>query len=95
MKTQNYIQNLEALKSLAIKENTMFEINDYPRYNWTAIGFLTDKFGGCYLQIGIDYDGIIFNTEVPNRAKKMTINEIKNILPILHSEMLINRKLKI
>ncbi len=41
-------------KDLAAKLQTICEVTKYPEYGWNAIAFMTDHFGGVYVNLHYD-----------------------------------------
>lgn len=41
-------------KEIANNLHTMCEVKEYPEYGWAAIAFMTDKFGGTYVNLHYD-----------------------------------------
>lgn len=88
MKTPQYWQALETLTRIAATNQTQFDIDDHPKYGWTSFAFETDKFGGCYLCVGLKYDGALSDTDT---QQPVTLAEIAQKVPELRDKMLRER----
>lgn len=93
-KTPLYNQMLWGLRLIAEQNQTPFDAQDIPEYGWTSFTFQTDKFGGDYLNLGIRYDGLLFNTDKPNMEHTITLGEVRAQVPKLRAEMLQKRDLR-
>ena len=51
LKPATFEEVCDICKAIANTQHTIVEIHDYPEYNWASIVFMTDKFGGCYLDL--------------------------------------------
>ena len=92
-KTPIYGQTLLWLQQVALENQTPYDVQDHPRYGWTSFSYQTDKFGGDYLNLGIRYDGLLFNTDKPTMEHTITLGEVRAQVPKLKAEMLKNRDL--
>lgn len=52
---RNFEEFSTLCKIIAAQLRTMVECTPYPDYNWGAVDFMTDKFGGCYTLLHYDY----------------------------------------
>lgn len=41
-------------KEIANNLQTIIDVKEYPQYGWAAIAFMTDKFGGTYVNLHYD-----------------------------------------
>ena len=62
-------------KEIANNLHTMCEVKEYPEYGWAAIAFMTDKFGGTY--INLHYN--LHTNEIINWYGHKNAREIKDI----------------
>lgn len=53
---------VDVCSRIANELQTMIEVKEYPQYNWGGISFMTDKFGGTYVNLHYDYNtGVVTN----------------------------------
>jgi len=62
-------------KDIAEKLQTMCEVKEYRRYGWASIAFMTDKFGGTYINLHYDLQ----TNEIVNWYGHKNAQEIKDI----------------
>ena len=53
--SMNFNELTNICKNIASDLHTMVEIDDYKEYGWAAIAFMTDKFGGTYINLHFDH----------------------------------------
>lgn len=89
-KTPLYNQMLWGLRLIAEQNQTPFDAQDIPEYEWTSFTFQTDKFGGDYMNICLWYDGTMRDNF---KKQPITLQEVRTQVPKLKAEMLKNRDL--
>ena len=62
-------------KEIANNLQTICEVKEYPEYGWAAIAFMTDKFGGTYINLHYDFQ----TNEIVNWYGHKDAREIKDI----------------
>ncbi len=78
-------------KEIANNLQTMCEVKEYTEYGWAAIAFMTDKFGGTYINLHYDLQtNEIVNWYGHKNARK--IEDISFLSDFVRDEM--NKELK-
>ncbi len=62
-------------KEIANNLQTICEVKEYKEYGWAAIAFMTDKFGGTYINLHYDLQ----TNEIVNWYGQKNAREIKDI----------------
>ncbi len=86
MKTNSVLLQLQ---NIATACEVMHHIQHTP-YGFTFFCFETDRFGGCFLQVTVDGDGTIRNTD---DQRTMTLDEVRRAVPELRDELLKHRNM--
>jgi hypothetical protein len=73
--TINFSELTSVCKNIASELHTMVEVQDYSEYGWAAIAFMTDKFGGTYVNLHYDHK----SGKVTNWYGTKNAREIENI----------------
>lgn len=70
--TANFNEVVNICKSIADELNTMVEVDNYAEYGWASIAFMTDNFGGTYVNLHFDHKtGEIVNWYGSKNARKV------------------------
>ena len=54
MANENFVNFVNICKEIANNLQTICEVKEYAEYGWAAIAFMTDKFGGTYINLHYD-----------------------------------------
>lgn len=77
--SMNFNELTNICKNIASELHTMVEVDDYKEYGWAAIAFMTDKFGGTYINLHFDHKtGEVINWYGHKNARKVeTVDQLK------------------
>ena len=94
--TMNFNELTNVCKNLASDLHTMVEVSDYTEYGWSAISFMTDKFGGTYVNLHFDHKtGEVVNWYGSKKARKVeSIDQLKMMVKYYMKKMLKARDMK-
>lgn len=83
-------------KSIATKLHTMIDIKVYPKYKFSIVFYMTDRFGGVYANFHIDHTSGNVTIDY-GTSQQLSVNDFEMIEKITESrmnEMIKNRNLQ-
>ena len=83
-------------KNIANELHTMVDVNDYSHYGWQNISFMTDAFGGTYINLHYDNNtGVVTNWYGSEHARVIeTIDQLKVMVKYYMKKMLKERNME-
>lgn len=85
MEKMNFELFVSICKKIAIVLDTICEVKEYKEYGWAGIAFMTDKFGGDYINLHYDIKtNKVVNWFGTKDAKEIT--DIKDFLNFVKKE---------
>lgn len=83
LKPATFEEVCDICRAIAREQHTKINIHDYPEYNWASIVFMTDKFGGCYLDLHWEHptQKLILWRHCKKRAREVTsVSQLKTLV---------------